>query len=63
MLTLSQEGASLYAEISPLALAYEAALISGLSPEDVAMLKRLLGRLQQVAGQLNGDAAPSSGLG
>jgi DNA-binding MarR family transcriptional regulator len=56
VLSLSEEGASLYAEISPLALAYEAALISGLSPEDVATLKRLLARLQQVAGQLSGEA-------
>ena len=58
VLSLSPEGASLYAEISPLALAYEAALISGLSPDDVATLKRLLARLQQVAGQLSGDATP-----
>ena len=58
VLSLSPEAASLYAEISPLALAYEAALISGLSPDDVATLKRLLARLQQVAGQLSGDATP-----
>jgi len=63
VLALSAEGASLYAEISPLALAYEAALISGLSPEDVAMLKRLLTRLQQAAGQLSGESSPSAGLG
>ena len=63
VLALSEEGASLYAEISPLALAYEAALISGLSPEDVSTLKRLLMRLQQAAGQLGGEPSPSSGLG
>lgn len=63
VLALSAEGASLYAEISPLALAYEAALISGLTPEDVASLKRLLTRLQQAAGQLSGDPGPSAGQG
>lgn len=58
VLALSAEGASLYAEISPLALAYEAALIAGLAPDEVALLKRLLTRLQSAAGQLAGDAAP-----
>jgi DNA-binding MarR family transcriptional regulator len=57
VLALTPEGAGLHAEIAPLALAYEAALISGLVPEEVALLKRLLGRLQAVAGQLAGDAA------
>jgi DNA-binding MarR family transcriptional regulator len=58
VLALSAEGASLYAEISPLALAYEAALIAGLAPDEVALLKRLLTRLQSAAGHLAGDAAP-----
>jgi DNA-binding MarR family transcriptional regulator len=58
VLTLTQEGASLYAEIAPLALAYEAALIAGLAPDEVALLKRLLARLQSAAGQLAGDARP-----
>ena len=57
VLALTAEGASLYAEISPLALAYEAALIAGLAPDEVALLKRLLTRLQSAAGQLAGDAA------
>jgi DNA-binding MarR family transcriptional regulator len=56
VLALTGEGRSLYGEIAPLALAYEAALISGLSPEDVMLLKRLLGRLQATAGQLAGEA-------
>ena len=56
VLALSREGASLYAEISPLALAYEAALISGLAPDEVALLKRLLNRLQAAAGHLAGDS-------
>ncbi|HLZ74219.1 MarR family winged helix-turn-helix transcriptional regulator [Phenylobacterium sp.] len=58
VLALTAEGASLYAEISPLALAYEAALIAGLAPDEVALLKRLLTRLQSAAGHLAGDAAP-----
>ena len=56
MLALTAEGRGLYGEIAPLALAYEAALISGLAPEDVTLLKRLLARLQAAAGQLAGDA-------
>jgi len=58
VLTLTAEGRGLHAEIAPLALAYEAALIAGLSPEDVTLLKRLLGRLQAAAGQLSGEAEP-----
>ena len=53
VLALSAEGRRLHADIAPLALAYEAALISGLSPEDVALLKRLLGRLQSSAEKLS----------
>jgi DNA-binding MarR family transcriptional regulator len=55
VLALTAEGAGLHAEIAPLALAYEAALISGLAPDEVALLKRLLTRLQAAAGQLAGD--------
>ena len=55
VLALTPEGAGLHAEIAPLALAYEAALIAGLAPEEVALLKRLLSRLQSAAGQLAGD--------
>ncbi|WP_397422864.1 MarR family winged helix-turn-helix transcriptional regulator [Phenylobacterium sp.] len=51
MLTLTAAGRSLYAEIAPLALAYEATLIAGLAPEEVELLKRLLARLQAAAGQ------------
>jgi DNA-binding MarR family transcriptional regulator len=57
VLTLTSEGARLHADIAPLALAYEAALISGLAPDEVALLKRLLTRLQAAAGQLAGDGA------
>ncbi|HEX4709341.1 MarR family transcriptional regulator [Phenylobacterium sp.] len=57
VLTLTAEGAGLHAEIAPLALAYEAALIAGLAPEEVALLRRLLTRLQSAAGQLAGEAS------
>ena len=55
VLALTPEGRGLYAEIAPLALAYEAALIAGLAPEEVTLLKRLLARLQAAAGQLSGE--------
>lgn len=55
VLELTAEGRRLYADIAPLALAYEAALIAGLSPDEVALLKRLLVRLQSAAGQLAGE--------
>jgi DNA-binding MarR family transcriptional regulator len=56
-LALTAEGAALHAEIAPLALAYEAALISGLAPQEVVELKRLLARLQTAASALAGEAA------
>lgn len=62
VLTLTPEGRGLHAEIAPLALAYEAALIAGLAPEEVLLLKRLLGRLQSAAGQLAGEAPSSPSL-
>ena len=58
VLALTAEGRRLHGDIAPLALAYEAALISGLSPEDVALLKALLCRLQSAAGQLAGEDSP-----
>lgn len=62
VLALTAEGRSLHSEIAPLALAYEAALIAGLAPEDVTLLKRLLTRLQSAAGQLAGEAPSSPSL-
>ncbi|WP_068876176.1 MULTISPECIES: MarR family winged helix-turn-helix transcriptional regulator [unclassified Phenylobacterium] len=62
VLTLTAEGRSLHSEIAPLALAYEAALIAGLAPEEVTLLKRLLTRLQSAAGQLAGEAPPTPSL-
>ena len=58
VLALSLEGQRLYAEVAPLALAYEAALIAGLAPKEVDQLKRLLTRLQAAADRLSGEPAP-----
>jgi DNA-binding MarR family transcriptional regulator len=58
VLALAIEGWRLYSEIAPLALAYEAALIAGLAPEEVVLLRRLLGRLQSAATALAGEGAP-----
>ncbi len=55
VLALTPQGHGLYGEIAPLALAYEAALIAGLAPSEVELLKRLLARLQTVAGDLGGE--------
>lgn len=55
LLALTVEGQRLYAEIAPLAQAYEAALIAGLAPAEVALLKRLLSRLQGAASALVGE--------
>ncbi len=60
VLTLSDEGRRLYAEVAPLALAYEAALLAGLAPKEVVMLKRLLIRLEGAAGKLSGEDQPES---
>jgi DNA-binding MarR family transcriptional regulator len=51
---LTVEGLRMHAETAPLALACEAALICGLTPAEVATLKRLLARLQGAAGALAG---------
>lgn len=54
-LALTETGRRLHAEISPLALAYEAALLTGLAPAEVAQLKRLLQRLEGAAARLSGE--------
>jgi DNA-binding MarR family transcriptional regulator len=56
LLALTPAGLRLHAEIAPLALAYEAALIAGLGPSEVALMKRLLSRLQTAALALAGEA-------
>jgi DNA-binding MarR family transcriptional regulator len=58
VLALSDEGRRLHAQVAPLALAYEAALISGLAPDEVGLLRRLLARLQTVATALAGEGEP-----
>ena len=54
-LSLTETGRRLHAEIAPLALAYEAALLTGLAPAEVAQLKRLLQRLEAAAARLSGE--------
>jgi DNA-binding MarR family transcriptional regulator len=56
VLALSPQGRSLYGDIAPLALGYEAALIAGLAPGEVELVKRLLVRLQTAAGELGGES-------
>jgi DNA-binding MarR family transcriptional regulator len=56
VLSLTLDGRALHREIAPLALAYEAALIAGLTPDEVALLKRLLTRLQGAASALGASA-------
>ena len=58
-LELTAAGRRLFAEIVPLARAYEAALLAGLAPSEVTTLKRLLGQLEVAAATLYGaDTAP-----
>jgi DNA-binding MarR family transcriptional regulator len=54
-LSLTAEGARLHADIAPLALAYEATLLSGLAPGEVAAMKTLLKRLEAAASKLAGE--------
>ena len=58
VLALTAEGQRLHAEIAPLALAYEAELIAGLERDEVALLQRLLSRLQASAERLAAGGAP-----
>ena len=57
VLALTAEGQRLHAEIAPLALAYEAELIAGLERDEVALLQRLLSRLQASAERLAAGAS------
>ncbi|AWK86164.1 MarR family winged helix-turn-helix transcriptional regulator [Azospirillum thermophilum] len=52
LLTLTPKALAIYAEIVPLALAYESDLTGALSDEEAAMLDRLLTKLQSRADQL-----------
>ncbi|MFI4933539.1 MAG: MarR family winged helix-turn-helix transcriptional regulator [Caulobacterales bacterium] len=55
-LALTEAGQHLYDEIAPLVLAYEAALLTGLSPGEVTALKHLLKRVHAAADRLRGPA-------
>jgi DNA-binding MarR family transcriptional regulator len=50
LLALTPEGRALYAEIAPAALAMEAQLLVGFSPEERALLDVLLRRIEAAAG-------------
>jgi DNA-binding MarR family transcriptional regulator len=55
-LELTETGRLLHEEVTPLALRYEQDVISGLSPEDIEGLKRLLRRIEQAAARLAADS-------
>jgi DNA-binding MarR family transcriptional regulator len=63
VLALTAEGLLLHDEIAPLALAYEAALLVGLAPDEVLLLRRLLERLQCAASTLAGQGEPPTAGG
>ncbi|WP_417488624.1 MarR family winged helix-turn-helix transcriptional regulator [Maricaulis sp.] len=52
LLALTPAGRAIYAEIAPVALQAEAALVTGLSPDEVALLSTLLDRLRDRARDL-----------
>ncbi len=61
VLTLAPAGRRLHGQIAPLALAYEAALISGLAPEEIRLLRRLLMRMEAAAAALAGELEAQTG--
>src|SRR5579871_2833155 len=48
-LSLTAAGRRMYAQVAPLALKYEALLVSGIEPDDIHKLEQGLRRLQQTA--------------
>lgn len=60
LLTLTPKALDIYAEIVPLALAYEAQLTSALTEEEATQLDRLMSKLQAQADQLS--SAPEQRL-
>ena len=54
-LGLSDQGRRLHAEIAPLAIAYEDALLAGVARTEIDGLKRLLQHLETAAARLSGD--------
>ena len=61
VLALTAEGQRLHAEVAPLALAYETALVAGLRSDEVALLRRLLDDLQTAAGRLSTGSVAGGG--
>ncbi len=55
-LALTAEGRRVYEAIAPLALAWEAALLTGFTPGEVTALRHLLKRLAAAAERLGGEA-------
>jgi DNA-binding MarR family transcriptional regulator len=51
-LVLSETGKALFQEVAPAALAYEAAVLEGLKPEEIALLDQLLRRIEAQARRL-----------
>jgi DNA-binding MarR family transcriptional regulator len=49
LLSLSDKGLALYAEIAPIALAMEAELLAGFSPEEQVLLDQMLRRIEDAA--------------
>ncbi|HWA62575.1 MAG TPA: MarR family winged helix-turn-helix transcriptional regulator [Caulobacteraceae bacterium] len=62
-LSLTREGERLHAEIAPLALAYEAAVLTDLAPREVAAMKSLLKRLEAAATKLAGEGGDGADPG
>lgn len=61
-LALTTEGWHLHGEIAPLALNYEAALLSNLSTNEVKALKRLLRRLEDAAAERLQNPSAETGV-
>ncbi|GER07099.1 MarR family transcriptional regulator [Iodidimonas muriae] len=60
VLALSPEGVRIHAKIMPLALSYEAELLSHLGKQETAELNRLLDRLEGLSLETFGDPARTS---
>ena len=58
VLSLTLDGRRLFADLAPVARAYEEAVIAQLEPSEVQLLRRLLGRLQAAAVRLGEDVEP-----
>jgi DNA-binding MarR family transcriptional regulator len=58
VLSLTADGRRLFADLAPVARAYEEAVIAQLEPSEVQLLRRLLGRLQAAAVSLGEEAEP-----